>query len=139
MVTASTTIVGSTATNIPIDDTIPQNTEGAEILNASITPTNASSKIKITFYSPVTDASSGATSLALFRDSGADAIAASRIASDRVAILIYEELAGTTSTRTYKVHGGTSSGTFYWNQVGPGNRNYGGVAKTELIIEEILP
>jgi len=64
---------------IPFDDTIPQNTEGAELLTATITPRYANSYLYVeaqAFVGENTDSSNGAA-MALFRDSTADAFATS--------------------------------------------------------------
>ena len=39
--------VATTTTAIPLDDTIPQNTEGGEFMTLAITPTSATSKLRI--------------------------------------------------------------------------------------------
>ena len=64
---------------IPFDDTIPQNTEGAELLTATITPRYANSYLYVeaqAFVGENSDYSNG-IAMALFRDSTADAFATS--------------------------------------------------------------
>src|SRR4029077_4212584 len=92
---------------IPIDDTIPQNTEGTEILAAAITPKFSSSRILVTF------AGQWATSIvvtmiaALFRDASASALAA-RVETEetnnfmRGVELTYMDSPSTTSAITYR-------------------------------------
>lgn len=143
VVTATSSTAASTTTGIPQDDTVPQNTEGAEYLTASITPTNASSTLIIEFQAW---GSAGAQLMtAFFVDSTADAIHAAAHTSNGVGypVLITERhilSAGSTSARTYKVRFGPGgSGSAYM-------LNYNGVnlfsssgRKATLTIQEILP
>lgn len=140
LVSASTTAVGTTSTVIPDDDTIPTNTEGEEILTCAITPTSASSKIKISFHCPVVYSGTGNPIAELFVDSVSDAIFVGHRDTSGIQPItfVYEESAGSTSTRTYKVRAGAHVGSLYWNQTNAG-RKFGGVSKIELILEEILP
>lgn len=143
---ASTANYVGLSTQIPIDDTIPQNTEGAEILTQAITPINASSKIRVTarmhIASPV--GSGGTFVAALFKDSAANALAAQSVycAAGGITghvIATYEESASSTSARTYKLRGGPGSAiTMYYNG-DAGGRRFGGVSLVSLTVEEILP
>lgn len=134
------------STQIPLDNTIPQNTEGTEILTRAITPKNASSTIRVTARMSITSpAGSGGTFIAaLFKDTGADAIAADRVycGSGGIAqhiVVSYEEPAGSTAARTYKLRGGPSSAiTMYYNG-NDSSRLLGGVSIVSLNVQEILP
>lgn len=66
------------STVMPNDDTIPQNTEGTEIITASITPTNTTNRIRATFQGQVCGSGSADQSVAaaLFLNSDAAAVAA---------------------------------------------------------------
>lgn len=66
----------STSTTIPFDDTVPQNSEGAEAFTLSITPKESASKILVEAFGWFTNNSSGAAIFALFKDSDASAFAA---------------------------------------------------------------
>lgn len=70
---------------IPFDDTLPQNTEGAELLTASITPQSAASFLWVEAQAFVGEDSnlSDGVAAALFRDSAADAVAADFNAYDK--------------------------------------------------------
>lgn len=134
------------STQIPLDNTIPQNTEGTEILTRAITPKNASSTIRVTARMSITaPAGSGGTFIAaLFKDTGADAIAADRVycGAGGIAqhiVVSYEESAGSTAARTYKLRGGPSSAiTMYYNG-NDSSRLLGGVSIVSLNVQEILP
>lgn len=112
----------SVTTAIPFDDTVPQNTEGTEIITLSITPTSASNKLVFEFFLPmwVGNAVIAAT-CALFQDSTADALA---VGSCVNAAANYQQQlgmvhimdAGTTSATTFKLRVGPSSNTMYLNR-----------------------
>lgn len=119
--TTSTTSA-STASVIPQDDTIPQNTEGAAYasLDTSITPKFTTSLLEVEVYIPWMSANGLRTpTLALFRDSGADAIAArfstsvaasGAAAEGRIRAIVS---AGSTSATTFKLRWGIDAGTGY--------------------------
>lgn len=120
MVSTSTGTAGSTATTIPVDATIPQNTEGAELFTLAITPKSASSNLVIDIHIPVIDVNTADTifSGAIFVDSTADALAAATQHIDATADLKTFTLrhivsSGSTSARTYKFRYGPETGTGY--------------------------
>lgn len=84
-------LAGRTAltTNIPADNTIPQITEGDEILTASITPKKVGNLLVIRVNTMVTEDTnvSNSTVAALFQDGQADAIAAAGNGNDNSALL----------------------------------------------------
>jgi len=134
----------STASSIPADDTIPQNTEGAELFTLAITPTNASNYLLIQVDMNIwsTLGNSLATA-ALFQDSTAGALAASGVWNQNQAgfypealTLVHRMTAGTTSATTFKIRVGSSLGTTYVNGSSTG-RFLGGVMKATMIISEI--
>lgn len=141
--TETTTYTQSTTT-IPLDDTIPQNTEGVEILTGTITPYSTSSKIRVRVVVPIGSPNSESVTVALFRDSVAGALCA--VASSESVSpgpegvpLSYEYTPGSASAITFKVRvGAASGGAFGINGAGaPGTRIYGGVSRATMIIEEI--
>lgn len=134
----------SLTTVLPLDDTIPQNTEGTEILSRAFTPVSASSRIRITFHGIASTDIAAAWSAALFVDSTADALAATTCfitSANNVndLTLVHEVASGSTSARTYKIRVGPVTGaTMTMNGSPSGGRYFGGVAKATLVIEEIL-
>lgn len=60
--------------SIPFDNTIPQQSEGTELMTVTVTPQHAGSKLLIQFDGWFTEDSVAAMTLAVFRDAGADAI-----------------------------------------------------------------
>lgn len=128
---------------IPNDDTIPQNTEGTEIINLSITPRFATSLIMVRFqtFGTLGGSAPGNIAAALFRDSTVNALAATGALVEttnarRPLVLEYQDSPATTSSVAYKIRVGPDAGTARLN----GNsttRHYGGAARATLVLQEI--
>lgn len=133
--------VATGTTTIPDDDTIPQNTEGDEYMTATITPEDASNKLVIEVIANISVSISSTVMMALFQDSGADALAvaydvthSSTICTQLV--LRHEMTAGTASLTTFKVRiGGNNSGTTTFNGRA-GARRFGGKMASSIRITE---
>lgn len=149
------------STTIPRDDTIPQNTEGTEIVTATITPASASNRVRVSFTGFVHNGDENTTVTAiaaLFRDSIANALHATSVTvvnaitvfinsvdsrSDffqDLAILsfVFEHSPATTSPTTYKVRVGPHQGDpVFMNGLSSG-RLFGGVAAATLTLQEII-
>lgn len=131
---------------IPMDDTIPQNTEGDEILTLSFTPTNASNRLKITVTGWGDGSNSGTDlTVAIFQGAGASAVHSAaywgEAGSATEGFVISQTAwvtAGTTSSLTIAVRAGRTSGTFYLNGISSG-RLYGGSSAAVLTVEEYIP
>jgi hypothetical protein len=146
IVNTQTGAVATGTTVIPLDDTIPQNTEGTEFMTLAITPTDVANKLKIdvVFYgSP--DAANWIT-VALFQDSTADAIAAfsdyqNTATASASSQFTHIMTAGTTSATTFKVRAGrdASAGTTYTFNGASGARRFGGVLASSITITEYVP
>lgn len=63
-------------TVIPYDNTIPQNTEGDQVITLSFTPKSATSLLHIKFSAMVTSTNNPRITMALFVGAGADAVSA---------------------------------------------------------------
>jgi hypothetical protein len=134
----------TTTTTIPNDDTIPQITEGVEVVTKAITPNNSSNRLIIrgvVAYDAPTDGS--VEVLALFQDATANALACSANDSGATAgptsmIFIQHEMAaGTTSATTFRLRIGSSdTNTLTVNGDGSA-RKYGGVLTSNISITEI--
>jgi len=129
-------------TAMPIDDTIPQITEGEEVLTLAITPTNASNILEIEFTVNCMGQNANANALAaLFQDATAGALAASRLiavtneAGGASAILKHTMVAGTVAATTFRIRMGYSANTVNVNG-NSGAREFGGVSSTTLTIVE---
>jgi len=140
------TIVSSTATGttqLPFDNSIPQNTEGDEYMSLAITPTNASNilLIEVGWFGAGSISTANLT-IALFQDSTAGALSAvgqymmGTANTTRTQTIKHYMTAGTTSATTFKVRAGMdAAGTTYFNGNSSG-RIYGGVANSYIMITE---
>lgn len=115
----------TTTTVLPIDNTIPQNTEGAEFMSVSITPTRSNNLLRIDvvlFGGETANASTGMAA-ALFQDSTANALASgttndlnSNDTTTGQVVFTHWMNAGTTSRTAFKVRAGMEgAGTFKFN------------------------
>lgn len=136
------TTAGSTSATIPLDSTIPQNTEGTELTTVTITPTSASNRLRLEMSLPFMDGSGavGATAC-LFQDSTANAIALATCTFAGAGyagniFFSHEMAAGTTSATTFKLRAGPSGGTLYINRKS-GGETLGGVSAVRLRVTEI--
>ena len=133
------------STVIPYDDSIPQNTEGDEVITVTVTPTSATNRLRIEFDAGQASINgTGRVMSALFQDATANALAAGSesfggITYDSFSLrLSYEMAAGTTSATTFKIRvGATSGSTAYVNSNNAGSRIFGGVAAARLRVTEI--
>lgn len=139
--------VATGTTTIPLDDTIPQNTEGTEFMTLAITPKDANNLLDIEVVINLTHSSAAADNVtaALFQDTTADALAAcfdtrSGVAASGVCLSFRHRMtAGTTSPTTFKVRAGVvTAGTMTMNG-GSGVRRYGGVLASSITITEVRP
>jgi hypothetical protein len=135
---------------IPYDDTIPQNTEGTEIITATITPKKTTNRIRATFTGQVAGTSSINRAIAaLFKDSDADALQVTHCLVRRSATadgdildaafvlsMTFEHSPGTTSAVTYKIRAGSSTGNLRFNG-SEAARFFGGASAATLVLEEI--
>jgi hypothetical protein len=124
---------------IPVDDTKPTSSEGTQILTKAITPTSSGNDIKITVDGFGFSTGTGSTIVvALFR--GSTCIYAARkgfnSAYTDISFTCFDS-PSTTSSTTYSVRvGGTSGASIYMN----GNstdRLFGGAASCTMRLEEI--
>lgn len=134
--------VATGTTVIPADDTIPQSGEGDQYYTVSITPQLATNILVV--YASLNWASSvvGDMTLALFRDAGADAVAATGVDVPVITNpyqnhLVYIVAAGAVTATTFKLRAGNSAaGTTTVNGV-TGARRYGGVGRSGLLVLEL--
>jgi hypothetical protein len=136
----STASVITSTTAIPIDNTIPQNTEGTQALTLSITPKFSTSKLLIEYNAQMNVDTTNVVYLttALFQDSNVNAIAAITLRLARDNILRYVMTSGTTSSTTFSIRVGPESslGTLWVNADTTGTRLMGGVSLAWLTITE---
>ncbi|MBS3903736.1 MAG: hypothetical protein KGZ39_00235 [Simkania sp.] len=130
-------------TVIPTDNTIPQNTEGTQILSASYTARNAANilLIKASANFNVSDVANNTAALALFVGAGASAVTTAYnsgiIAS--TCELSYQAVVGTTSAVTYALRAGIQNAASTLEINGIGGQLYGSTAYTNMTIYEFKP
>jgi hypothetical protein len=144
-VNTQTGTVATGTTAFPLDDTIPQNTEGDEYMTLAITPTDAANilYIDIVFVGSQSVANDQ-IGVALFQDTTANALAVASAFPAGVGYLEtisfrHKMTAGTTSSTTFKVRAGNTTGpTTTFNGAG-GTQRFGGVAASSITITEVKP
>jgi hypothetical protein len=137
------------STVIPLDDTIPQNTEGTEILSASITLTKSTNRVRARFqgFGECNNGGTGNTSAwiaALFIGGTANALSAGINSTEDAevedasfqVILEFEHAPGSVGPLTYSIRVGPAAGTLRMNGT-TAARYFGGVATATLVLEEI--
>lgn len=140
-VSTETAAVATGTTVLPIDDTIPQNTEGDQYMSLAITPKNSSNILVIEIVALVSPSIAVTVGGALFQDTTANALAAiaiyeAAVSGTSIITLRHIMSAGTTSSTTFKFRAGVgSAGTLTFNGAG-GARLFGGVAASSILITE---
>ncbi len=129
------------STLIPLDNTIPQNTEGTELITVAITPTAATSTLIIEADGMFGSSAALHCMMAFFVDTTADAIAANATAygvAGRAAPvgLTHIVSAASTTARTYKLRVGPNTGIVYTNS-NTSSARFGGVAAIRMRVWEI--
>jgi hypothetical protein len=115
-------------TVLPQDNTKPQNTEGEEVITASITPSSNTNKVLVEALLNGSQESGGAGTIivALFKDSDASAIATTHHSFPAQyggqIHLVFQDSPATASSVTYKIRAGYGSGGggFFINQFASG-------------------
>ncbi|MEO6055089.1 MAG: hypothetical protein ABIP97_13860 [Chthoniobacterales bacterium] len=131
----------SISATFPNDDTVPAVTSGAQVVSASITPTNAANKIRIRFLGEVSGSGTSQGIAWAFNGSTAIGVASTGIQSNAIQTplpIVTQFTAGVTSALTISVRVGVAvggSGVYLNGSVS--TRLFGGNAKATLILEEI--
>lgn len=131
---------GTTA--VPVDDTIPQNTEGDQYMSLAITP-KATANILVIFgnINMAFSATANAGAVALFQDTTANALAVSHCASaqthDPMCVpYLWVMAAGTVSSTTFKIRAGGATGATTTFNGALSARRYGGALASSMNILE---
>lgn len=131
-------------TILPQDDTIPQITEGDQVLSVTVTPVNANSRLWIVAQLNVGGAASLVITAAIFRTGFSDAtnaasmlVNASTTMEQVIVCASYDAL--DTTARTYTVRAGSSTATDAKLNGDNTNRNFGGASVSRMDLFEILP
>lgn len=133
------------AAQIPVDDTIPQITEGTEVMSTSFTSTSATSKLNFQINMQCDYTSDHGILCAVFRTGQNDALFTQYLADGVVggqgvyAAFSFVVDSPSTSSETYSIRLGaeTAAGTFYING-NTSSRHFGGSRWWQMTITEIL-
>ncbi len=140
-VSTETGAVATGTTVIPLDDTIPQNTEGDQYMTLAITPKSATSILVIESVVNLSGAASNSTNIAsLFQDSVAGALATSATFNSNLFTaqikITHIMTSGSTSPITFKIRAGqAAAGTTTFNGASSA-RLFGGVNASSMAITE---
>jgi hypothetical protein len=142
VVNYQTGAVATGTTLIPNDDTIPQITEGNEYMTLAITPTSATSLLEVTVTAISGSSAGNYMCVALFRDSGANALATAffytAIDTYYPVTYSYRVVSGSVSATTFRVRiGGNNAGTTTFNGRN-GVRLFGGTMASSITIKEYV-
>ena len=143
MVRTAKTSNSTGTTTVPADNTKPQNTEGTEFFTQTFTPLSASSTLIVEVLFCGSHTASTTVTVALFKDSDADALCATprtMDANDSCAIPVEHSFApGSKSEITFKVRaGGSDAGTMRFNQFTGGTAMYDAAVSSGIKIMEVL-
>ena len=134
--------VSTGTTTIPLDDSIPVNTEGTEWITLAITPTNASNYLYFDTNIMVAPSTTAFVIGALFQDTTANALAVGytylTTANSGSPLRIFHKMvAGTTSATTFKIRVGPQVAATVTINGQVGGRLFGGVSISSFTITEI--
>lgn len=129
------------ATTMPYTS-VPQITDGAEVMTATITPTSALNTLVISTVCLVTPSAASVISCALFMNAVASALAAVGYLQEAtwgdMSTLTHSMIAATTSRITFRVRVGASTGSTYFNSSYSTTGTYGGVSSSSLTVTEVM-
>lgn len=135
--------VVSATTQLPADNTIPQNTEGTQFITTTITPQSSTSTLLlVASIGAMTPSATSTITSALFRDSSTGAFAAGAVAISSGLTTFYALSAslssGSTSSTTFKLRVGMNiAGTLFLNGYAGPTTYYGGVCQSGLTVIEV--
>lgn len=144
-VRSQTGTYSNSSTALPIDNSTPQSSEGAEItaLNTTITPTKIGNRLKVTAVINWGAAAAVSYAFALFKDNNANAVYTTVAAltgasyTDTI-VLIYEETVASLSATTFKVRAGATAGnTIHINGSSSTGALFNGTCISSMTVEEI--
>ncbi len=134
----------TSTTNIPLDDTIPLVTEGAEIASLAITPANAANSIKVEAAFTFANGADSVDGIAcIFRDSTciASFVIADNKSDEQTWTLLTVDNPATTSATTYSIRVGSPSGSNSWHvNRNESNNTLGGTrVHNQFVLTELKP
>ena len=138
------TVVSGSTDAAGADNTIPQISEGYEVMTLAITPTSSTTRLFIFVCMAGGGGASGYQTLALFQDSTSNALASAVnqnfvTGKSNTTCFFHDMVSGTTSETTFKVRFGaeSGSGTTYFNgDPAQSGQIHGGVLGSGIFILE---
>jgi hypothetical protein len=130
-------------TQVPADDSIPQNTEGDQYMTQAVTPSSAANVLELEAVGQYACSSTGQFVQAVFQDSTANALASTlfqinNTSSSYPLATRKRILSGTTSATTFKARGGLgAAATTTFNGLS-GSRLHGGVLNSWMEVREVM-
>ncbi len=138
---AETTSYAALTAQIPGDDTIPQSTEGTQVLAVSHTPKSVTSRLRARAVIWGTPSAGTGIVGAMFRNAATDASQVTYTSNAGAAVqqlvLQDEWVPGSTSPQTISIRVGPDSAVTFNLLGASGSRRFGGAAKCTLTVEEI--
>lgn len=134
-VTAFTGSITTVTASIPVDNTTPLIGEGTELFTASITPSSATSRVRVSGF--LYGSASGAMQIIIagFRGSTNIGCGYNFRGSENFIYFEFEDAPATTSATTYSVRCGVSAGTLTLNQIN--GVTLGGSLISYMLVEEL--
>lgn len=139
---ASYNSTASITTVIPADNSIPQNTEGTQILTASITPKSITNRVRVRFTGSASATAISNIVVALFVGAGANAVQVTATTIPAAAYtgqlaLEFEHVPGVLTATSYSIRVGPgAAGTIVMNS-STGGPWFAGSSASTLVVEEI--
>lgn len=139
--TVSASLIGGStvSANIPWDNTIPQISEGVQILSANITPFRSNSIIRVIAKITIADVGGGPACAAIFRAGIANALVSDwSYDYGNLTWLLVDNAPGVTTPVTYSIRGGVGGGgTLAINERYNFAPRFGGSMGSQFILQEI--
>lgn len=140
-VSSLSSAVATGTTTIPLDDTIPQISEGTEFITCAITPKSTTNvlRIDVSIFASISTAVNIIG--ALFQDATTNALAVgqsfqSTVTAPAPVVFSYTMTAATVSSTTFRVRlGGSGAGTITFNGQSTA-RLFGAITKSSIVITE---
>jgi hypothetical protein len=130
------------STQMVMDDSIPTNTEGGEIITQAIVPTSTVNRLYIKGFLTGSTSATQQFLMAIYQDDGAALSAsASQQGGNTEGVMLsvsHSMIAGTNSSTTFKIRSGAGGGGNWYINGGTGGRFFGGVSDTYIEIMEVM-
>ena len=127
VVNAQSSVSASTPTNIPYDNSVPTNTQGAQFLTLGITPSNINNQLIIEVLVNCTSNGASTQATVVLLDGASTLSCVSEgVNNDSNSLysipLQFKMTAGTLSTKTFNVRVGSTTGTLFFNRNATGDK-----------------